>query len=350
MSAAPTPRPPDRDQPVATDIDRRRVVFATVVGTTVEWYDFFIYATAAGLVFGTLFFQPAGPGVGTILSFLTVGISFLFRPLGAFLAGHYGDKYGISPPELLATYSAERQVIAQNLIDFDREWSAMMAKKPEDFSSPSELEDFYVKTIEFPAGFMTQYQPSMIIGTDNQQELAGGFPIGKRFKSAPVARVADGNPVQLGHHHRADGRWRIYAFAPDGQDAVLDGWADWLENSSDSPVTTFTPKDADIDSLFDVKVIYRRPHPEVDLGTVPSIFLPKVGPFQVIDYEKVYALDPTVNIFTERSIDPQGAVVVVRPDQYVAQVLPLTGTRELADFFASIMQVREAEQPATESV
>ncbi len=79
---------------VVTEKDRRRVVFATVVGTTVEWYDFFVYAVAAGLVFGELFFKPAGPGVATILSFLTVGISFLFRPLGAFLAGHYGDRYG----------------------------------------------------------------------------------------------------------------------------------------------------------------------------------------------------------------------------------------------------------------
>jgi MFS family permease len=79
---------------IATHADRRRVVFATVVGTTVEWYDFFIYAAAAGLVFGQLFFAPAGEGVAQILSFATVGISFLFRPLGAFLAGHLGDKYG----------------------------------------------------------------------------------------------------------------------------------------------------------------------------------------------------------------------------------------------------------------
>jgi MFS family permease len=79
---------------IATHTDRRRVVFATVVGTTVEWYDFFIYAQAAGLVFGTLFFAPAGEQFAQILAFLTVGISFLFRPLGAFLAGHFGDKYG----------------------------------------------------------------------------------------------------------------------------------------------------------------------------------------------------------------------------------------------------------------
>ncbi len=72
----------------------RRVALATIVGTTIEWYDFFIYASVAGLIFNKLFFYPAGPTVATILAFASVGISFLFRPLGAFLAGHYGDKLG----------------------------------------------------------------------------------------------------------------------------------------------------------------------------------------------------------------------------------------------------------------
>ena len=79
---------------ISTTADRRRVVLATVIGTTVEWYDFFIYAFAAGLVFAELFFAPAGAEFAQLLSFITVGISFLFRPLGAFLAGHLGDKYG----------------------------------------------------------------------------------------------------------------------------------------------------------------------------------------------------------------------------------------------------------------
>jgi len=78
---------------IAASVDRRRVVFATVVGTTVEWYDFFIYATAVGLVFGQLFFAPLGAN-SALVAFATVGVSFLFRPLGAFLAGHFGDKYG----------------------------------------------------------------------------------------------------------------------------------------------------------------------------------------------------------------------------------------------------------------
>jgi len=78
----------------STAANQRRVAAATLIGTTVEWYDFFIYATMAGLVFSQLFFEPAGESIGLLLSFASVGISFLFRPLGAFLAGHFGDKLG----------------------------------------------------------------------------------------------------------------------------------------------------------------------------------------------------------------------------------------------------------------
>lgn len=264
--------------------------------------------------------------------------------------GHVLD--GRSPESLLSTYSSERQVIAQNLIDFDKRWSHMMAKRPEDFESPSELEDFYVQTAEFPAGFMTQYQPSIIVAEPAHQHLAAGFPIGKRFKSAPLIRVADANPVHLGHHHRADGRWRIYAFAGPAGGAgapVLDEWADWLANSPDSPVVAYTPKDLDVDAIFDVKVIYQQAHVDVDLTTVPSIFLPRVGPLHLIDYEKVYAAQPGADVFVAREIDRRGAVVVVRPDQYVAHVLPLTATKELADFFAGVFIPQHTAHPTKDN-
>lgn len=84
------PENPSRD----AGANQRRVVAATIVGTTIEWYDFFIYATAAGLVFAQLFFEPAGAQIALLLAFASVGISFLFRPLGAFLAGHFGDRIG----------------------------------------------------------------------------------------------------------------------------------------------------------------------------------------------------------------------------------------------------------------
>ncbi|MDN6667359.1 MAG: MHS family MFS transporter [Brevibacterium sp.] len=71
-----------------------RVAFATIVGTSIEWYDYFLYAAASGLIFNELFFGPLGSTLSTMVAFATVGISFLFRPLGAFLAGHFGDKLG----------------------------------------------------------------------------------------------------------------------------------------------------------------------------------------------------------------------------------------------------------------
>ncbi|WP_156993140.1 MFS transporter [Pseudonocardia acaciae] len=73
--------------------EHRRVVLAAMVGTTIEWYDFFIYAICAGLVFSTQFFAELG-GNALILSFATIGISFFFRPVGAVVAGHLGDKIG----------------------------------------------------------------------------------------------------------------------------------------------------------------------------------------------------------------------------------------------------------------
>jgi phenol 2-monooxygenase len=244
---------------------------------------------------------------------------------------------GRSPDSLLSTYSAERQVIAKNLIDFDKEWSTLMATKPEDLKVP--LEDFYTQTAEFPAGFMTQYPPSMLIGEATHQSLATGFPIGKRFKSAPVVRVGDANPVQLGHHHRADGRWRVYAFA-DADRSALAVWAKWLRTSPESPLLAHTPAEADIDSVFDIKVVYQQTHTEIDLGQVDGAFLPRTGPFELIDYEKVYAADPQHDIFEQRGISQGGAIVVVRPDQYVAHVLPLTARSELAAYFRQMLLPR----------
>lgn len=74
--------------------ERRRVVAATTIGTAIEWYDFFLYASVAGLVFNKHMFGPLSGGAATVVSFLTVGLSFLFRPLGAFLAGHFADRVG----------------------------------------------------------------------------------------------------------------------------------------------------------------------------------------------------------------------------------------------------------------
>ncbi|APT83648.1 MFS transporter [Corynebacterium ammoniagenes DSM 20306] len=80
--------------------EHKRVLAGSMVGTTIEWFDFFIYAQAAGLIFAAQFFDPvsnANPSLAQIISWASLGISFLFRPLGAVLAGHLGDRMGRKP-------------------------------------------------------------------------------------------------------------------------------------------------------------------------------------------------------------------------------------------------------------
>ena len=74
-----------------------RVILTASIGSALEWYDFFIYGTAAALVFGDLFFPKSDPLTGTLLAFLTFGVGFVVRPLGGILFGIMGDRYGRKP-------------------------------------------------------------------------------------------------------------------------------------------------------------------------------------------------------------------------------------------------------------
>ena len=78
------------------------MILAASIGSALEWYDFFLYGTAAALVFGELFFPKSDPVVGTLLAFLTFGVGFVVRPLGGILFGIMGDRFG-RKPVLVAT-------------------------------------------------------------------------------------------------------------------------------------------------------------------------------------------------------------------------------------------------------
>ena len=136
---------------------------------------------------------------------------------------------GRAAPELLHTYSAERQAVAKELIDFDREFAKMFSARPKaaddsegEGIDPAEFQRYFVMQGRFTAGTATRYRPSIITGEATHQHLARGFEIGTRFHSAPVIRLADAKPVHLGHAVDADGRWRLFAFA-DAADPASDG-------------------------------------------------------------------------------------------------------------------------------
>src|SRR4051794_14709225 len=250
---------------------------------------------------------------------------------------------GTARPELLHTYSDERQKIAAQLIDFDREFSTMFSAHPTDSGDadgggvdPEEFQQYFITQGRFTAGVATKYAPSMITAELLFEHLAEGFPVGMRFHSAPVVRVADGKPVHLGHAARADGAWRLYVFA-DRNASHLRELCDFLE-SDKSPITRFTPAGADPDSVIDVLAIFQQRHRDVAVDELPSVLLPRKGRFGLVDYEKTYSPAPAGDVFDLRGINRDtGCIVVVRPDQYVAHVLPLHGHDALTDFFAGIL-------------
>ncbi|MET8471823.1 FAD-dependent monooxygenase [Streptomyces sp. NPDC006422] len=263
---------------------------------------------------------------------------------------------GTAAPELLHTYSAERQRVAQGLIDFDRDFASKMAagggtKTAATEGEQEEFSDYFRAQGLYTAGLSVRYEPSMITGTGEHQHLAKGFPIGMRFHSAPVVRLADARPVHLGHAARADGAWRLYLFADRMGPQVAEGpfrrLCDHLASAA-SPLARFTPEGADPDAVIDVRAILQQPHRTLEPTALPAVLRPRKGRFALVDHEKVFCPDPRhPDIFDLRGIDrDRGCMVLVRPDQYVAHVLPLDAIADLSAFFEGVL--REARSnPAT---
>ena len=256
---------------------------------------------------------------------------------------------GTARPELLHTYSEERQAIAGELIDFDREFARMFSAPPKesddadgDGVDPAEFQKYFAAQGRFTAGVATRYAPSMITASADHQSLATGLPVGTRFHSAPVVRLADAKPVQLGHVARADGAWRLYVFADAADPVSPESKARQLYDvldSEKSPISRFTPVGADPDSVIDVRGIFQQGHRDLAVEALPPVLVPRKGRFGLVDHEKVFCPDPArEDIFSLRGIDrEQGCMVLVRPDQYVAAILPLDAHEELAGFLSGVL-------------
>lgn len=248
-----------------------------------------------------------------------------------------------SPPELLRTYSQERQPVAQELIDFDKEWSSIMGAPPKDPANPeagavdpTELQEYFVKAGRYTAGVATRYQPALLTGEETHQHLAAGFTIGTRFHSSPVIRTTDAKPMHLGHTASADGRWRLYLFADRAQKS-LRTFCDYLTHSADSILRFTAPEGADLDKNFDIRAVLQQNHRDLEWNQLPQLLVPRKGRYGLIDYEKIFTVDTVNDIFDARGVDrAHGAVVIVRPDQYVAHVLPLDSPEQVTAFLRPI--------------
>lgn len=256
---------------------------------------------------------------------------------------------GRADAALLHSYSGERRAAAKGLVEFDHKWARVVGARAEDDGTdglPRVAREF-VNNLPFTCGLTIQYEPSALTGAPTHQALATGFDIGKRLHSAPVVRLADAKPMQLGHCIEADARFHVFLFAPAQDVGALGGpvatLCDWLAHDPASPLRRHTAKGEDVDAVIDVRAVFQPHVHALDYAAMPALLRPSVGRYGLCDYEKVFCTDGKGgdDIFAQRGIHRQsGCMVIVRPDQYVGHILPLTARAELAAYFAGILRVR----------
>ena len=250
---------------------------------------------------------------------------------------------GRADAKLLRSYSAERWVEAKRLIDTDHQWARIMSapagQSELDGDGMPRFQKQFIENLEFTGGLAVAYDPSDLVSDTAHQNLATGLGVGRRFHSAPVVRLSDAMQLHLGHVAEADGRWRVYAFAG-RDDTTLRALAHWLETDPQSPVVKYTRTGENIDAIIDVRAIFQGTFEQLDYATMPRFFKPTKGKFALQDYEKIFCIDHKGHgdIYDMRGIDrDRGCMVIVRPDQYTAHILPLTATDDLATFFDRIL-------------
>ena len=254
---------------------------------------------------------------------------------------------GRSPETLLNSYNEERHAIAHELIEFDKEWAGLLhkASKGDGSVTAEEVQDYFVRSGHYTAGTATHYRKSSLVGELDNQGLAEGLTIGKRFHSAEVIRLFDAKPMHLGHTVEADGRWRLMVCAPKKNSInacleAVDKLCEDLSYSPGSPIVKYTPGLAERDSVIDVRAVLPYYFRDVDLTKIPEFLTPRKGKFQLRDYEKVFCFgeNGTFDFYDARGIDHEkGCMVLVRPDQYISHIVPFGDVETLSEFFSNIL-------------
>ncbi len=256
---------------------------------------------------------------------------------------------GRADARLLRSYTKERLTEAKRLVETDHKWARVMSapttQAERDGTEEPRIIRQFKENLEFTGGTAVKYDASYLFAASAHQALATGQEVGRRFHSAPVVRLADAMQMQLGHVAEADARWRLYAFAgrADGSapGSAIHKLADWLETHPNSPVVKHTRQGEDIDAVIDFRAVFQQTFEQLAYEHMPSLLKPKTGKLGLQDHEKVFCVDHKGlgDIFDMRGINrDQGCMVVVRPDQYVAHVLPLDGFDELSAYFAGVLR------------
>ncbi|KAF2649272.1 phenol 2-monooxygenase-like protein [Lophiostoma macrostomum CBS 122681] len=248
---------------------------------------------------------------------------------------------GVAKWEVLDTYVLERRKTAEELIAFDKRFASMFGKRE---GSGEEFARLFVESGRYTAGLMVRYGENRVTDVrGSAQGLAGGVVVGMRMPSAQVIRFCDYKEMQLAKAFASDGRWRVVVF---GGDINADGSrvrVEKLAQSLERLARRFTPPPADVDSLIEPILVLKSKFADVEQEQIPDYFWPITGRWKIRDLHKVYIDDEHYNsghghAYEKFEINPtEGAVAIVRPDQYVAKVTTLDDSDGIASFFQGFL-------------
>ncbi|KAJ0159798.1 3-hydroxybenzoate 4-monooxygenase [Colletotrichum tanaceti] len=247
-------------------------------------------------------------------------------------------------PAVLETYVSERRRTAADLIDFDRQFARMFssAYRREHGYSTEDFQAYFIKSGRYTAGLATRYEPSMLVRTGPDDDLlARGAKPGMRFPSAQVVRFSDAKAMQLSRAIHADSRWYLVIFPGDAAQRRSSERLQKLADNLEVILKWITASEKDITSFLNPLLVLKSDRKTLDDKMIPSIFMPHAGKWGVKSRQNIFVDDESYHAghgeaYAKYGIDPDaGAMVLVRPDQYVAAVYALEDTESLRNFLES---------------
>ncbi|KAI0123621.1 FAD binding domain-containing protein [Xylariales sp. AK1849] len=254
---------------------------------------------------------------------------------------------GQAKPQILETYVSEREKTATELIEFDRNWSKLFSSsyRREHGITPEQFQAQFVKAGRYTAGQAIKYDDSLIVSSaTSNHALAKNLTVGMRFPSTQVVRFCDARAMQLIRALPADSPWHLVVFAGDIREEAASLRLVKVARGLERVIQRFTPPQADQDSVINLLLVLSGKRTEFEQNQIPEVFTPITGKWKMKSLFKTFVDDESYNsghghAYAAYGVDPSsGALVIVRPDQYITRVGSLADTDGVLSLFNGLLR------------
>ncbi|KDN70274.1 putative FAD binding domain-containing protein [Colletotrichum sublineola] len=275
---------------------------------------------------------------------------------------------GQAYPSILETYVSERHQTAKDLIDFDRQFARMFSSsyRKEHGYSTQDFQEYFIKSGRYTAGLATQYKLSMLVKPGEHDDLARGLSAGMRFPSAQVVRFSDAKAMQLSKTLQADSRWSLVIFPGDIAQHHAEQRLIKLASNLEVLLRRFTDTQRETNGFLNPILVSKSDRKRLDDKKIPKLFMPYTGKWGVkcdipsspchqvaqvqtayfyleIGLQNIFVDDESYHAghgqaYAKYGVDPEaGAMVLIRPDQYISGIYALESTDAITTFFESFL-------------